>query len=151
MLNQTVVPAQLEDKIGARQVSNQSASISSPSSEATLDGDPGVPKPAKKGRSRKKKAAAHAASYAELEQASGALHPQLPGDGDSRAGQSSPPLLADEVKACVRCGITAEGLENGKLRECSVCRSVRYCGKDCQKADWKAHQHACKPLQDAQQ
>jgi hypothetical protein len=51
---------------------------------------------------------------------------------------------------CARCGITAEMLETGKLRDCSGCKSVRYCGRECQKADWSVHKPTCKRLQAAQ-
>jgi hypothetical protein len=54
------------------------------------------------------------------------------------------------VWACAGCGVTAEGLGKGRLQECSGCRSVRYCGRTCQKADWPAHKPACKRLQPAQ-
>jgi hypothetical protein len=26
---------------------------------------------------------------------------------------------------------------------CSVCKSASYCGKECQKNDWKAHKKVC--------
>ncbi|RDB24852.1 hypothetical protein Hypma_007901 [Hypsizygus marmoreus] len=32
-----------------------------------------------------------------------------------------------------------------KLLMCTICRKVRYCSKDCQKKDWKAHKARCKP------
>lgn len=38
------------------------------------------------------------------------------------------------------CGNKGEG-----MKSCSVCRSVYYCWKDCQRADWKAHKPLCKP------
>jgi hypothetical protein len=31
-----------------------------------------------------------------------------------------------------------------KLRECSKCYAVRYCGKQCQLAAWPEHKEACK-------
>ncbi|KAF8215502.1 hypothetical protein K438DRAFT_1704395 [Mycena galopus ATCC 62051] len=33
---------------------------------------------------------------------------------------------------------------NAKLR-CSGCKSVRYCGVECQKHDWKSHKTVCTP------
>ncbi|KAJ6464356.1 hypothetical protein C8R45DRAFT_1023805 [Mycena sanguinolenta] len=27
--------------------------------------------------------------------------------------------------------------------KCSACKSVRYCGKECQKKDWKSHKNVC--------
>lgn len=38
---------------------------------------------------------------------------------------------------CFRCG-SAE-----HLRECSRCRGIRYCSKECQAADWSVHKQAC--------
>eukprot|EP00804_Cyclotella_cryptica_P013918 CCRYP_002436-RA/>CCRYP_002436-RA protein AED:0.29 eAED:0.29 QI:0/-1/0/1/-1/1/1/0/523 len=34
----------------------------------------------------------------------------------------------------------------GKLQQCSRCKSVIYCGRDCQKAHWKEHKMVCKDL-----
>lgn len=31
-------------------------------------------------------------------------------------------------------------------KRCSKCREVYYCGRDCQKADWKVHKHVCAAL-----
>jgi hypothetical protein len=67
----------------------------------------------------------------------------------SHVGASPGRRAGGAVRACALCGRTAERLENGKLRECSGCRSVRYCGKDCQKADWPAHKATCKRLRAA--
>jgi hypothetical protein len=53
-------------------------------------------------------------------------------------------------RACARCGVTAKGSADGKLKECSRCRSVLYCGRACQKADWAAHKATCKRPQAAQ-
>jgi hypothetical protein len=55
------------------------------------------------------------------------------------------------VRACANCGVTTKVMEQGKLMECSSCRSVRYCGRACQKADWPAHKPTCKRLQTAQE
>jgi hypothetical protein len=54
------------------------------------------------------------------------------------------------VRACGRCGVTAKASVHGKLKECSTCRSVRYCGRECQKEDWPAHKATCKRLHAAQ-
>jgi hypothetical protein len=54
------------------------------------------------------------------------------------------------LTACAGCGITAKMLHDCKLKECSRCRSVRYCGKACQVADWPVHKATCKRLQAAQ-
>ena len=34
---------------------------------------------------------------------------------------------------------------NGKL-VCSSCKSVKYCGKDCQQRHWKSHKPNCRPM-----
>lgn len=33
-----------------------------------------------------------------------------------------------------------------RLLQCSRCRSVWYCNKDCQKAHWKTHKSSCTPI-----
>ena len=35
----------------------------------------------------------------------------------------------------------------GQFNVCSACRSVYYCSRECQLADWKAHKKACKQKQ----
>jgi ankyrin repeat protein len=45
---------------------------------------------------------------------------------------------------CDGCGLTAEQAGVRKLRECSKCYDVRYCGKQCQLAAWPEHKEACK-------
>ena len=37
------------------------------------------------------------------------------------------------LQSCFRCG-----LQQPKLRRCSKCKTVWYCGPDCQKKDWVA-------------
>jgi hypothetical protein len=46
---------------------------------------------------------------------------------------------ASEETLCSKCH--KPGMP--KLLFCSRCHKVKYCSKDCQKADWKAHKHAC--------
>lgn len=45
-----------------------------------------------------------------------------------------------EVLACKVCGET-----QGTLK-CAGCKAVSYCGRECQKGDWKAHKVLCKVL-----
>ena len=57
-------------------------------------------------------------------------------------------VAADDGKAgaCANCGKSG-GREGGavvKLRNCTACRLVKYCGVDCQKANRKQHKKACK-------
>jgi hypothetical protein len=49
-----------------------------------------------------------------------------------------------EVKLCKVCGTTVGA------KCCSRCQAVAYCGKEHQKADWKAHKKACVPREDQQ-
>eukprot|EP00884_Botryococcus_braunii_P021620 jgi/Botrbrau1/8141/Bobra.0308s0031.1 len=50
-----------------------------------------------------------------------------------------------EGRACAECG--TKGCAGGKLLECSGCRSVAYCGRDCQLKHWPSHKAACKAKQ----
>jgi len=52
-------------------------------------------------------------------------------------------LPADDV--CANCGRTGvEGGATAKLKNCTACLLVKYCGVDCQKAHRKQHKKACK-------
>eukprot|EP00884_Botryococcus_braunii_P001214 jgi/Botrbrau1/11093/Bobra.0219s0004.2 len=62
------------------------------------------------------------------------------GDG-VHAGVKTP--RRKKVSACATCGKAVGGAV--KLRECSKCRAVRYCGRDCQVAHWPVHKLVCKP------
>ena len=53
-------------------------------------------------------------------------------------------LAADDV--CANCG--KHGSETVKLKDCTACRLVKYCGVDCQKAHRKKHKKACKKRAD---
>ena len=44
--------------------------------------------------------------------------------------------------ACANCG--KHGSDTVKLKNCTACRLVKYCGVDCQKAHRKQHKKACK-------
>jgi hypothetical protein len=49
-----------------------------------------------------------------------------------------------ETESCQVCKKgEAEGVE---LSYCNSCRSVSYCSRECQKADWKTHKNICKKL-----
>ncbi|EJK77767.1 hypothetical protein THAOC_00381, partial [Thalassiosira oceanica] len=46
---------------------------------------------------------------------------------------------------CANCGKGSSGGEGGvKLKDCTACRLVKYCGVDCQRAHRKQHKKACK-------
>ena len=38
------------------------------------------------------------------------------------------------------------GFKSEKLQNCSRCSGARYCGKDCQRKDWKRHKPMCQKL-----
>ncbi|TKW56577.1 hypothetical protein CTA1_3516 [Colletotrichum tanaceti] len=46
---------------------------------------------------------------------------------------------------CAGCG-SLEGGDGGALKSCTACGVARYCGKECQKEDWKTHKNDCKIL-----
>ena len=45
--------------------------------------------------------------------------------------------------ACVGCGAKT-GEDGGELKRCTGCKKTMYCGKKCQKKDWKEHKLICK-------
>ena len=47
----------------------------------------------------------------------------------------------EQEKQCASCGATS------KLKSCSACKSVWYCGAECQRQHWKEHKVACKQAQ----
>jgi hypothetical protein len=49
--------------------------------------------------------------------------------------------LPDNAQRCCNC---LEEKESKALRACASCDRVCYCGKECQKADWKRHKGSCK-------
>ena len=48
----------------------------------------------------------------------------------------------DGDEACANCG--KQGSDTVKLKHCTACRLVKYCGVDCQRAHRKQHKKACK-------
>ncbi|RDB18193.1 putative protein MSS51, mitochondrial [Hypsizygus marmoreus] len=58
--------------------------------------------------------------------------------------QRIPPVTAVIGQACYAC-FKGEGA-GVTLQKCTKCRSVRYCGPACQKADWKQHKGICRAL-----
>jgi len=47
-------------------------------------------------------------------------------------------MMAAHAASCAHCG--TQGV---KLKRCSVCLDVSYCGAECQKAGWKGHKQTC--------
>jgi len=52
------------------------------------------------------------------------------------------PVKGDGAEACANCGSVSIGTV--KLKDCTACRLVKYCGVDCQRAHRKQHKKACK-------
>jgi hypothetical protein len=48
----------------------------------------------------------------------------------------------DGISGCRTCGKTTSK-EGGELKACAKCLKVRYCGRPCQRADWKRHKKEC--------
>eukprot|EP00961_Rhodomonas_salina_P219058 2961202-Rhodomonas_salina.1 len=44
------------------------------------------------------------------------------------------------AETCAACG------KKGKVQKCSKCKSVAYCGKECQLSDWGDHKKKCKRI-----
>ena len=52
------------------------------------------------------------------------------------------PGADDGVEACAHCG--KHGSDTVKLKNCTACLLVKYCGVDCQRAHRTRHKKACK-------
>ena len=46
---------------------------------------------------------------------------------------------------CVGCEKNEKELKT-ILKACTGCKKAKYCGKECQKQDWKRHKGVCKKL-----
>ncbi|EJK44099.1 hypothetical protein THAOC_37392, partial [Thalassiosira oceanica] len=51
-------------------------------------------------------------------------------------------VVDDGAEVCANCG--KQGSDTVKLKNCTSCRLVKYCGVDCQRAHRKQHKRACK-------
>jgi hypothetical protein len=72
---------------------------------------------------------------------------RLPGDGATSTGAAAGQRTAPAVPAaCGACGKTAAEM---RLKRCAGCLTVRYCGPECARKDWRAHRDACKAAQAA--
>ena len=58
-------------------------------------------------------------------------------DGGGAAAQQRYEEIAE---TCAECG------KRGKVRRCARCKSVSYCGKQCQESAWGAHKKECKRI-----
>ncbi|EJK74466.1 hypothetical protein THAOC_03855, partial [Thalassiosira oceanica] len=52
------------------------------------------------------------------------------------------PVAKNDGELCANCG--THGSDIVKLKDCTACRLVKYCGVDCQRAHRKQHKKACK-------
>ena len=50
----------------------------------------------------------------------------------------------------VKCSLPERRVEFSKMMTCSGCLMVHYCGRECQKTDWKRHKQYCKLLSSVQ-
>ena len=67
-------------------------------------------------------------------------------EGSVVAQFSGPPFAACLLPSawsnrCARCYVSAD-----RLRGCSKCHRLRYCGVNCQREDWRSHKHECAAL-----
>ena len=58
-------------------------------------------------------------------------------EGGGAAAQQRYEQIAE---TCAACG------KKGKVRRCARCKSVGYCGKECQESAWGAHKKECKRI-----
>ena len=71
------------------------------------------------------------ASIAKLSQAEQAAKAEAVKEEEGRVKRAA--------RVCQLCGKEAQ-----RMKKCSVCKLVRYCGEECQLGDWKKHKKSCK-------
>lgn len=63
-------------------------------------------------------------------------------EDDNKEDNVKQPAAAPVDSRCIKCNKTGTA-----LKLCSRCRSAKYCGAECQKADWTQHKKTCfKPM-----
>ncbi|CAN0472242.1 unnamed protein product, partial [Ectocarpus sp. 8 AP-2014] len=70
----------------------------------------------------------HRAALSPLFPAHEKLSTQFPASGTATDGS----------RKCAKCG------KGGNSLQCSRCRKVAYCSKECQRRDWKSHKPSCR-------
>jgi len=61
-------------------------------------------------------------------------------------------LQPADMPRCRNCGKREKDLPKGaKLKKCTRCSKVLYCGSQCQKKDWKKHRHECQETNESGQ
>lgn len=50
----------------------------------------------------------------------------------------------ERPRLCWSCNASESEVARKKLLSCQQCKCAKYCGKQCQKADWKKHKKHCK-------
>ncbi|RYP70723.1 hypothetical protein DL769_004873 [Monosporascus sp. CRB-8-3] len=61
----------------------------------------------------------------------------------SRAGLAASGSPGPALDRCANCG-TDKAKEGVVLLSCARCKNIKYCSRECQRANWKAHKPVCK-------
>jgi hypothetical protein len=70
--------------------------------------------------------------------------PEAAGPRKVTAGESDAGPVQAGPGACAQCGAAAGGGSAVRLSTCARCKKIRYCGRACQAAHWKAgHKKTC--------
>jgi hypothetical protein len=72
-----------------------------------------------------------------LDQADRLIYPERFEKDNGKTKQTPP------EDACASCGMK-DGGGDDTLKRCVGCKKALYCGKECQKTDWKNHKGMCK-------
>jgi len=70
----------------------------------------------------------------------------LDGPPPPPSGATDQPAVSSPAKACFHCGALSSSETGTKLKLCSGCRSVWFCGAECQATSWPQHRAACKAM-----